>query len=62
MSFIFRRCPHDRVRCVHGDEIIRADWRRVACLDCGKYLKGELPIVCYFTGQVHQSIFGEVSA
>ena len=36
---IFRRCRHERVRCIHGDEIVARRWRRIACRDCGRALK-----------------------
>lgn len=36
-------CPHESLRGVYGDEIIfAANWRRIACTDCGKYL--DLPL------------------
>ncbi len=50
---LFRRCPHDHVRCVHGDEINTAGGMRRACLDCGDWLTGPLPPRCSITGQLH---------
>jgi hypothetical protein len=55
-------CPHERVRCIHGDEIhqttrafLRPTIARTRCLDCGKALyKVELPDICYSTGTSHQ--------
>ena len=52
---MFKRCRHERVRCLHGDEIIHRGFRRRACVDCGRALKGPLPEVCTVTGSVHQS-------
>lgn len=51
-------CPHVRVRCIHGDEIIRRmTWRgtlrRQACLDCGAALDRDLPDICSSTGAPH---------
>jgi len=37
---VIRRCKHEQVRCIHGDEIIHSRWRRIRCLDCGRALKG----------------------
>lgn len=51
-------CTHERVRCVHGDEI----WQRMtangvvyrrACVDCGRSLKGGLPKKCSYTDGLH---------
>jgi hypothetical protein len=52
---IRRRCEHLRYRCVHGDEIRNLGYRRKVCLDCGKALKGDLPIYCSITGDPHPS-------
>ena len=49
------RCGHKRVRCVHGDVIVMANYRRRACLDCGRYLKGPLPDYCNVTLGKHSS-------
>lgn len=59
-----RRCPHDRVRCIHGDEINQAmtyldaltgaPARRARCLDCGRALIQDLPEPCTFTGVPHE--------
>jgi hypothetical protein len=46
-------CKHERVRCTHGDEIIGRRWRRRVCLNCGRSLKGPLPVECFFTGGTH---------
>lgn len=46
-------CKHERVRCTHGDEIIGRRFRRRVCLVCGHSLKGDLPFMCFFTGQPH---------
>ena len=47
------RCKHDRVRCIHGDEINHANGRRVRCLDCERALSWELPERCFVTGKAH---------
>jgi hypothetical protein len=50
----WKRCKHERVRCVHGDEIIQVDFARVKCLDCGRALKHHpLPEPCTVTGHRH---------
>ena len=56
---LFRRCRHERVRCVHGDEI---NWRsgrvtvRAACLDCDASLpKLDLPAICHYNGEAHDA-------
>lgn len=57
----FKRCKHERVRCIHGDEINSTGraWRhpsiaRVRCLDCGRALyKMEMPEICSNTGTPH---------
>lgn len=50
-----RRCDHDNVRCVHGDEIDVRDARAI-CRSCGKALKKEpLPYICSVTGHPHPS-------
>lgn len=52
---MFRKCPHVRRRCIHGDEgwqrmkVYLRWWkepviRRQACLDCGAAL--DLPPIC----------------
>lgn len=46
-------CRHERVRCTHGDEIIGRRYRRRVCLDCGRSLRGPLPVDCFFTGEPH---------
>lgn len=46
-------CKHRNVRCVHGDEIIRRNWRRVACLDCDASLARGLPPYCHTTRKLH---------
>lgn len=39
------RCPHANIRGVYGDEIIFvAGWRRLQCVDCGRYLDGGLEL------------------
>ena len=38
-------CEHERVRCVHGDEIVHRNYRRSVCLDCGASLPN-LPEWC----------------
>ena len=55
----FRRCPHDAIRCVHGDEIIDRNGARRACLDCGRSLKGSLPDLCAVTGRLHPSVVAD---
>lgn len=58
---MFRRCKHDAVRCIHGDEIIsttrawrRPTWARARCLRCGKALYDQpLPDPCWFTDEPH---------
>lgn len=52
------RCPHLRVRCTHGDEIIGRGWRRRVCLDCGAALEGPLPEPCTWTGEPHAGVDG----
>lgn len=49
------KCQHPNIRCVHGDEIIACGYRRARCLDCGRYLKGDLPEHCWYTGRPHLS-------
>jgi hypothetical protein len=46
------KCKHNRVRCVHGDEIVRLNYRRSVCLDCGKVLD-DLPKFCTVTNKPH---------
>jgi ribosomal protein S27E len=47
-------CEHNRVRCIHGDEILfAAGGRRVRCLDCGRALDRPLPALCTVTGLAH---------
>lgn len=46
-------CKHEVIRCTHGDEIIARRYRRIACLKCGRSLKGPLPDVCFFTERLH---------
>ena len=46
-------CKHEVVRCTHGDEIIGRKFRRRVCMVCGHSLKGPLPEVCFFTGELH---------
>lgn len=53
-----RRCPHARQRCIHGDEIIAAGYRRARCLDCWALLR-PLPKLCSadgITGHPHLSV------
>jgi hypothetical protein len=54
-KFIFwKRCNHTRLACIHGDDLIEADWPRVLCLDCGRALKHRrLPEPCTVTGHRH---------
>lgn len=49
---LFRQCPHDRQRCLHGDAILAFKGKRARCLDCGRALP-DLPPVCSVTGQPH---------
>lgn len=49
------RCPHPRVRCIHGPEIHTTGGRRGHCLDCGRWLR-HLPPVCFTTGRPHLSV------
>jgi hypothetical protein len=54
-------CRHERVRCIHGDEVLQAmtTWRarvrRTRCLDCGRALDRNLPNPCTTTGLPHAS-------
>lgn len=48
----FRRCKHEFIRCIHGDEIIALNYKRGECVMCGRLFK-ELPRVCAHTGKVH---------
>ena len=48
-------CHHERVRCVHGDEIVRRGYARSACLDCGRSLK-PLPDMCWYAGEMHAGV------
>ena len=41
-----RKCRHDRLRGIYGDEIIHRGYNRSECLDCGK-LFPELPDTRY---------------
>lgn len=62
---LFRRCTHERTRCIHGDEgwarmkVYVLRWwkesivRRRACLDCGAAL--DLPPICLTQPHVHVS-------
>ena len=36
------RCPHAHLRGVYDEIIFAANWRRVQCLDCRRYL--DLPL------------------
>jgi hypothetical protein len=47
-----RACPHPRRRCIHGDEIIAAGYKRSRCMRCGK-LFDDLPAICSVTGETH---------
>ena len=47
------KCKHKRIRCIHGDEIILAGWRRSACMDCPQ-LFDSLPEICSLTGKPHE--------
>lgn len=39
-------CPHKNLRGVYGDEIIFvANWRRIACVDCHRYLNLPLKVL-----------------
>lgn len=59
--WLFRRCKHKNIRCLHGDEIYqtlrpirRPEIARVRCVDCGKALYNvELPYVCTVTKTPH---------
>ena len=56
MIWPFKRCPHARLRCTHGDEIIARGFARAVCRDCGRALKREpLPVMCFYTGEPHLS-------
>lgn len=46
-------CKHEKIRCTHADEIIGRRFRRRVCLVCGRSLKGDLPYMCFFTGEPH---------
>lgn len=46
-------CEHWKIRCTHGDEILGCKMRRRVCMICGRALKGDLPFVCFFTGEIH---------
>lgn len=54
-------CQHDHVRCTHGDEIIGRGFRRRVCLVCGRSLRGDLPEMCFFTGEPHPSVVSTTS-
>jgi hypothetical protein len=47
-----RKCKHERVRCIHGDEILLAGWKRATCLDCPAVFDS-LPEYCSFTLEPH---------
>ena len=48
-------CPHDAIRCVHGDEINHRSGARAACTRCDRSLKRvPLPEPCTVTGRFHQ--------
>ena len=49
---MMRRCSHEEIRCIHGDEIIARAYMRSMCLDCGK-LFPELTTVCFYTKKPH---------
>lgn len=55
VNVAFRRqpCRHERVRCIHGDEINQYHGRRVLCLDCGEALLTPMPRICWYTGKPH---------
>lgn len=46
-------CRHSEIRCTHGDEIYARRGRRRVCLICGRSLEGDLPLICFFTGEQH---------
>lgn len=47
-------CPHDDIRCVHGDEILARGGSRAACRKCGRSLKrAPLPDICTVSGERH---------
>lgn len=44
----WRRCPHVRIRGIHGDEInYTPKFRRLECLDCGRHLDGPVSLAGY---------------
>jgi hypothetical protein len=49
-------CRHQRVRCIHGDEIIARRFRRRLCMICGRALAGPLPLRCWYTGDPHPAV------
>lgn len=61
---LFKRCPHNDIRCVHGDEIqnsakgfFRVKIARARCVDCASYLYDhDLPEICTETGSPHYSV------
>jgi hypothetical protein len=46
------KCKHRNLRCIHGDEIIMAGWKRASCWDCPK-LFDTLPEYCSYTLEKH---------
>lgn len=46
------KCKHKNVRCIHGDEIILAGYRRSRCEDCPAIFDS-LPEICSTTGLKH---------
>lgn len=61
---LFKRCKHENVRCIHGDEIlmvmkglIRTKIARVRCIDCQTPLYDwDMLEVCSDTNEPHHSL------
>ena len=49
-----RRCKHELIICLHGDEIVSRNFNRSVCIICEKPFK-ELPEICAYTGKPHLS-------
>lgn len=50
--FNMHHCDHDRIRCIHGDEINMVRGARAACIDCFDLFE-DLPEYCYYTKEKH---------
>ena len=54
-------CHHKNTRCSHANKILEGNWRSIICIDCGRFLKGDLPYICYFTKLPHGRVINEES-